>query len=83
MVLLSPISIVLRNSKTGWFRTPRGKVLNFLPLGVFRWRRLVISLKPSEHIQNIKGILTGIATPSRVYLIDTGNEGRARDSRTP
>ncbi len=27
--------------------------------------------------------LTGIATPSRVYLIDTGNEGRARDSRTP
>jgi hypothetical protein len=27
--------------------------------------------------------VTGIATPSRVYLIDTGNEGRARDSRTP
>ncbi len=27
--------------------------------------------------------LAGIATPSRVYLIDTGNEGRARDSRTP
>jgi hypothetical protein len=27
--------------------------------------------------------LTGIATPSRVYLIDTGNKGRARDSRTP
>jgi hypothetical protein len=27
--------------------------------------------------------LTGIATPSRVYLIDTGNEGRARDSCTP
>jgi hypothetical protein len=27
--------------------------------------------------------LTRIATPSRVYLIDTGNEGRARDSRHP
>ncbi len=27
--------------------------------------------------------LTGIATPSRVYLIDTGNEGRPRDSCTP
>ncbi len=27
--------------------------------------------------------LTRIATPSRLYLIDTGNEGRARDSRPP
>ncbi len=27
--------------------------------------------------------LTRIATPSRVYLIDTGNEGRARESRHP
>ncbi len=27
--------------------------------------------------------LTRIATPSRVYLNDTGNEGRARDSRHP
>jgi hypothetical protein len=27
--------------------------------------------------------LTRIATPSRVYLIDTGNEGRARDSHHP
>ncbi len=27
--------------------------------------------------------LTWIATPSRVYLIDTGNEGRAQDSRHP
>jgi hypothetical protein len=31
----------------------------------------------------VGGELTGIATPSRVYLIDMGNEGRARDSRTP
>ena len=29
------------------------------------------------------GPLTRILTPSRVYLIDTGNEGRARDSRPP
>ncbi len=28
-------------------------------------------------------VLTRIATLSRVYLIDTGNEGRARDSRHP
>ncbi len=27
--------------------------------------------------------LTRIPIPSRVYLIDTGNEGHARDSRTP
>jgi hypothetical protein len=27
--------------------------------------------------------LTRIPIPSRVYLIDAGNEGRARDSRTP
>jgi hypothetical protein len=31
---------------------------------------------------HLTSLLTGIATPSRVYLIDTGNEGRARDSRT-
>jgi len=30
-----------------------------------------------------KAYLTRIATPSRVYLIDTGNEGRAQDSRHP
>ncbi len=28
-------------------------------------------------------MLTWIPIPSRVYLIDTGNEGRARDSRRP
>ncbi len=28
-------------------------------------------------------ILARIATPSRVYLIDMGNKGRARDSRHP
>ncbi len=28
-------------------------------------------------------MLARIATPSRVYLIATGNEGRARDSRHP
>ncbi len=32
---------------------------------------------------NVDYVLTQIATPSRVYLIDTGNEGRARDSRHP
>jgi hypothetical protein len=34
-------------------------------------------------MRSIKAPLTGIATTSRVYLIDTGNEWRARDSRTP
>ncbi len=28
-------------------------------------------------------LLTRIPIPSRVYLIDTGNEGRARNSRRP
>ena len=40
-------------------------------------------VQTKEEVVRAASSLTGIATPSRVYLIDTGNEGRARDSRTP
>jgi hypothetical protein len=40
----------------------------------------------SEEVKSWSGkkdLLTRIPTPYRVYLIDTGKEGRARDSRPP
>jgi hypothetical protein len=38
---------------------------------------------PNELNYALPWLLTRIPTPYRVYLIDTGYEGRARDSRPP
>ncbi len=49
-------------------------------------KRKDYSDKQNDYVIMLSGriiMLTRIPIPSRVYLIDTGNEGRARDSRTP
>ncbi len=44
---------------------------------------MILFITFNIYVMNVLAFLTRIATPSRVYLIDTGNEGRARDSRHP
>jgi hypothetical protein len=44
-------------------------------------RNLGDGLAKHKLFTNMLGLLTGIATPSRVYLIDTGNEGLAQGGR--
>ncbi len=56
----------------------------FLILTQPSWDGYLLLYSPKSIFRGILTMcLTGIATPSRVYLIDTGNEGHARDSRTP
>jgi hypothetical protein len=64
------------------------RIMPFYTLFLTRFRTYKIAAPPQTKMtskDDIKGFvyLTRIATPSRVYLIDTGNEGRARDARTP
>ncbi len=49
--------------------------------GVKRMTRFSVHFNVHIPLQIV--ILTRIPIPSRVYLIDTGNEGRAQDSRRP
>jgi hypothetical protein len=70
-------TLIETNFKQNWLKMP---IINPVYIYIFEEKHLYINLYLVHlHIM----LLTRIPIPSCVYLIDTGYEGRARDSRHP